>query len=47
MAAALRRLAEDPSLRARIRDGGLATAEHHTAPRFEARVVEVLREIGS
>jgi glycogen synthase len=47
MAIALRRLAEHPSLRGRIRDGGLATAEHHTAPRFEARVVEVLVEISS
>jgi glycogen(starch) synthase len=47
MAAALRPLAESSSLRARIRDGGLATAEQHTAPQFEARVVEVLREISS
>jgi glycosyltransferase involved in cell wall biosynthesis len=47
LAAALRRLADSPTLRTRLRDGGLATAEHHTAPRFERRVIEVLREISS
>jgi glycosyltransferase involved in cell wall biosynthesis len=47
LAAALKRLADSPSLRARLRDGGLATAEQHTAPRFERRVIEVLREISS
>jgi glycogen synthase len=47
LASALRRIADSPSLRARLRDGGLATAEHHTAPKFEARVIEVLREISS
>jgi glycogen(starch) synthase len=47
LAGALRRLASDPSLRARLRDGGLATAEQHTAPRFEARVVEVVRGVAS
>jgi glycosyltransferase involved in cell wall biosynthesis len=45
LAAALARLADDPGLRARLRDGGLATAERHTAPRFEARVVAVLEEV--
>jgi glycosyltransferase involved in cell wall biosynthesis len=30
LAAAVRRLAEDPALRARLRDGGLATAPAHT-----------------
>jgi len=47
LALALGRLAENALLRAQIRDGGLATAEHHTAPEFEARVIEVLREIAS
>jgi glycosyltransferase involved in cell wall biosynthesis len=45
LAEAVRRLAEDGALRARLRDGGLATAREHTAPRFEARVVEVVREV--
>jgi glycosyltransferase involved in cell wall biosynthesis len=47
MAVQLRRLSESPSMRARLRDGGLATAEHHAAPKFEARVIEVLREVSS
>jgi len=38
LAAALRRLAEDPGLRARLRDGGLATAPRHTEPVFNAAV---------
>jgi glycogen synthase len=42
LAAAVRRIADDAALRARVRDGGLATAERHTAPGFEARVVEVV-----
>ena len=45
LAGAVQRLAGDPGLRARLRDGGLATAERHTAPRFEARVVSVLEEV--
>jgi glycogen(starch) synthase len=38
LAAAVRRLAEDPALRARLRDGGLATAPEHTRARFHAEV---------
>ena len=45
LAGAVQRLAGDPGLRARLRDGGLATAERHTAPRFEARVVTVLEDV--
>jgi glycogen synthase len=45
LAGALHRLADDPGLRARLRDGGLATASQHTAPRFEARAVAVLEEV--
>jgi glycogen synthase len=47
LASALSRLAADPALRARLRDGGLATAERHTAPRFEARVVEVVEGLNN
>jgi glycosyltransferase involved in cell wall biosynthesis len=47
LAAAVRRLAEDSSLRARLRAAGILTASGHTAPRFERRVVEVLDEVAS
>jgi glycosyltransferase involved in cell wall biosynthesis len=42
VAAAVRRLADDPGLRARLREGGLATARDHTAEQFHARVEEAL-----
>ena len=41
LAAAVRRLAGDPELRARLRAGGLATAREHTLSRFVARMVAV------
>jgi glycosyltransferase involved in cell wall biosynthesis len=44
VAAAVRRLADDPSLRARLRHGGIATAKEHTAERFHARVEAALAE---
>jgi glycogen synthase len=42
VAAAVRRLADDPALRARLRHGGIATAKEHTAERFHARVEAAL-----
>jgi glycosyltransferase involved in cell wall biosynthesis len=42
IAAAVRRLADDPGLRARLRQGGLATASDHTAETFHARVEDAL-----
>jgi glycosyltransferase involved in cell wall biosynthesis len=42
---AVRRLADDPSLRARLRHGGIATAKEHTAERFHARVEVALAEV--
>jgi glycosyltransferase involved in cell wall biosynthesis len=42
VAAAVRRLADDPALRARLRHGGIATAEEHTAECFHARVEAAL-----
>jgi glycogen(starch) synthase len=42
LAAAVRRLADDPGLRARLREGGLATASEHTAETFHARVEDAL-----
>jgi glycosyltransferase involved in cell wall biosynthesis len=42
VAAAVRRLADDPGLRARLREGGLSTAREHTAERFHARVEAAL-----
>jgi glycogen synthase len=44
VAAAVRRLAEDPGLRARLRHGGIATAKEHTAERFHARVESALAQ---
>ena len=44
LAGTVQRLAGDPGLR-RGADGGVATAERHTAPRFEARVVAVLEDV--
>jgi glycosyltransferase involved in cell wall biosynthesis len=45
VAAAVRRLAEDPGLRARLRDGGMATAREYTAERFHARVEDALADV--
>ena len=42
VAAAVRRLADDPQLRARLRHGGIATAKEHTAEAFHARVESAL-----
>ena len=42
LAGAVERLAGDPALRARLRDGGLATAAVHTEDRFNAAVLEEL-----
>jgi glycogen(starch) synthase len=42
LADAVRRLAEDPDLRARLRAGGLATAPHHTETEFNAAVARHL-----
>jgi glycogen synthase len=45
VAEAVRRLADDPTLRARLREGGLATAREHTAERFHARVEAALADV--
>ena len=45
LAAAVRRLAADPGLRARLRAGGLATAPRFTAARFSAEVERHLAEL--
>ena len=42
LAAAVRRLADDPALRTRLREGGLATAPLHTEEVFNAAVVAEL-----
>jgi glycosyltransferase involved in cell wall biosynthesis len=42
LADAVRRLAADPDLRARLRAGGLATAPRHTEAEFNAAVVRHL-----
>ena len=44
VAAAVRRLADDPALRGRLRHGGIATAREHTAERFHARVEAALAD---
>jgi glycosyltransferase involved in cell wall biosynthesis len=44
LAGAVRRLASDPDLRAALREGGFATAPHHTEPVFNAAVQEALLE---
>jgi glycogen synthase len=44
VAAAVRRLADDPALRARLRHGGIATAKEYTAERFHARVEAALAD---
>jgi glycogen synthase len=45
IAAAVRRLADDPGLRARLREGGLTTAGEHTAEDFHARVEAALLDV--
>jgi glycosyltransferase involved in cell wall biosynthesis len=47
LAAAVRRLAADPALRARLRRTGFATAARHTEPRFNAEVERWLRVASS
>jgi glycosyltransferase involved in cell wall biosynthesis len=42
LAAAVRRLADDPALRGRLREGGLETARRHTRAGFHAKVAEVV-----
>jgi glycogen synthase len=42
LAAAIRRLADDPALRETLRAGGAATAPEHTARRFNARLEAVM-----
>jgi glycosyltransferase involved in cell wall biosynthesis len=42
LADALRRLAEDPALRERLRAGGAETAPRHTASAFNARLEQEL-----
>jgi glycogen(starch) synthase len=46
LAAAVRRLAGDPDLRARLRRGGARTAAEHSAGRFEQRIVDELELVG-
>jgi glycosyltransferase involved in cell wall biosynthesis len=43
VAAAVRRLAEDRDLRARLREGGLTTAATYTADRFHRHLESALR----
>ena len=45
LADCVRRLAESPELRARLRSGGAKTAPHHTEPIFNAQVEGHLREV--
>jgi glycogen(starch) synthase len=47
LAAAVRRLGGDPSLRARLRAGGLATAPGHTEAAFNAAVTTAVERLGS
>ena len=42
LAAALRRLAAEPELRARLRKGGFATAARHTARAFNEKVEKII-----
>lgn len=44
LASALRRLADEPELRAHLREGGFATAAQHTEPIFNAEVEQELLE---
>lgn len=46
LAAAVRRLADSPELRAKLRDGGMATAAAHTAAGFNRGVEELLSAQG-
>jgi glycosyltransferase involved in cell wall biosynthesis len=47
LTAAVERLAADPALRARLREGGLRTASEHTDARFNAALVEALERVAS
>ena len=47
LAAAVRRLAAEPDLRARLREGGLATARQHTEPRYNEAVLRELEAAAS
>ena len=42
LATALRRLAAEPALRRRLKEGGMETAGEHTEPRFNHQVEEAL-----
>ncbi|CAN5559549.1 hypothetical protein BH20ACT18_BH20ACT18_13090 [soil metagenome] len=44
LAASVRRLAEDPGLRARLREGGIATAPRYTEARFNEAVARAVAE---
>ncbi len=46
LAAAVRRLAGDEPLRAKLRAGGAASAAEYSAPRYEARIVDELERCG-
>jgi glycosyltransferase involved in cell wall biosynthesis len=45
LAAAVQRLADEPALRARLREGGLATAPKHTEDVFNAAVAEEVERL--
>ena len=47
LAAAVRRLAEDDGLRARLVEGGRATAAHYSQAAFEATIVQALEQAAS
>jgi glycogen(starch) synthase len=47
LAAAVRRLAADPALRERLREGGLRAARHYTATRFNAAALAQLEAAAS
>jgi glycosyltransferase involved in cell wall biosynthesis len=46
LAAAVQRLADDPGLRARLREGGIQTASEHSAARHDGRLVEEIERAG-
>jgi glycosyltransferase involved in cell wall biosynthesis len=47
LAGLVRQLAEDPDLRARLREGGLRTAAEHSADRYEQSMVDELERAGA
>ena len=47
LAMAVRRLADDPDLRARLRAGGMKTAAEHSAERHDQRLVDELERAQS